>query len=71
LEVEVDWLKEADNLEVFRKAINGTKEDFYAFLDTLDGATRNKMMGIASTVEEAEQAFADAGLNIQVDAEFI
>lgn len=71
LELDKEFLKDVENLEAFKAAINGTKEDFYSFLNTLDGETRNRMLGIATTVEDATQAFHDAGLDVKVDTEFI
>lgn len=71
LELDKEFLKDAENLKAFKAAINGTKEDFYSFLNTLDGETRNRMLGIATTVEDATQAFHDASLDVKVDTEFI
>lgn len=69
LELDKEWLKNADNLETFRKAISGTKEDFYNFINDLDSQTRNAMLSIASTEEAVKQAFVDAGSDIQLSSE--
>ena len=63
LEIDVDWLKEADNLEAFRKAINGTKEDFYSFISGLKDKA-NEFLGFANSAEEVSKAFTDAGIDV-------
>lgn len=70
LEVDVDWLAQADNLEAFRKAVNGTKEDYYGFIVGLKDKA-DDILGFASSTEEISQAFVQAGIDVSNQGEAI
>lgn len=68
LELSKEWLEDAENLQAFKEAINGTKEDFYKFISQLDTKTQNAFLGIKTLPEEIQQAFADAKTETQIQS---